>query len=133
MLERPASRGLYGFSCKVWIAYQLEKQFLGGTYFVWFARELNPLSNGDSSNPLIIYADFDRAVKKRDLNHPKIKDFRARLLDVIARLVKPKDPYLARALRKEVLSAPIESFRPQLWQQDCRKPGKSRPIVGGLG
>jgi hypothetical protein len=96
----------------VWIAYQLEKHYLGGIYYVWFAKDLNPLHNGDSSNPLIIYADFDRAVKKRDINHPKLKDFKARLLDVVARLVKPKDPHGARALRREILAAPIEAYRP---------------------
>jgi hypothetical protein len=126
LLESPPARSPYGFGCKVWIAYQLEKHYLGGIHFVWFAKELNPLSNGDSSNPLIIYTDFDRAVKKRDVNHPKLKDFKARLLEVIARLVKPKDPSGARALRREVLSAPIEAYRPQLWRIDLSKIAANR-------
>jgi hypothetical protein len=50
-------------------------------------------------------------VKKRDLNHSKLKDFKARLLDVIARRVKPNDPDLAKLLRREVLTAPIDAFR----------------------
>lgn len=67
--------------------------------------------------------------KKRDLNHPKLKDFKARLLDVVTRLVKPKDPKLARALRREILHAPIQAFRPQLWRIDLSKIAASRVKV----
>jgi hypothetical protein len=108
----------YGFACKIWVAYQLEKHYLGGLYYVWFARELNPIENGDSSNPLTIYETVDRAVKKRDINHPKPKDFKAGFLDVVNRLIVPRDAALARSVRREILRAPVEMFRPQLWRID---------------
>jgi hypothetical protein len=47
-------------------------------------------------------------------------------LEVILRLVKPKDPSGARALRREVLSAPIEGYRPQLWRIDLSKIAANR-------
>jgi hypothetical protein len=61
LLESLPIQGRHGFACKVWVAAQLEKQYLGGVYYVWFAKELNPIGNGDSSNPLLLYADIDRA------------------------------------------------------------------------
>jgi hypothetical protein len=79
------TRQYYGYTCKIWLAYQLEKEHLGENYYVWFAKELNPIENGDSSNPLELYAMMDRAVKKRDLNHPKLKDLKAGLLNIIKR------------------------------------------------
>jgi len=102
----------YGFTCKIWIAYQIEKYYLGGVYYVWFARELNPIENGDSSNPLQLYEGVDRAVKKRDINHSKLKDFRASLLTLVDTRITPKST--ARRLRREILRAPIEMFRPQI-------------------
>jgi hypothetical protein len=126
LLESLPIAGRDGFACKVWVAAQLEKQYLGGVYYVWFSKELNPIGNGDSSNPLLLYADIDRAMKKRDLNHSKLKDLKARLLDVIARRVKPNDPHLAKSLRREVLIAPIEAFRPQLWKVNLSRIAASR-------
>ena len=60
-----------GFGCKLWIAYQLGKNYLGGLYDVWFAGELNPLGNGDSSNPLEIHATVDRAVRSHPWTWPR--------------------------------------------------------------
>jgi hypothetical protein len=34
-----------------------------GWYYVWFSLELNPIRNGDSSNPLLFYWKIDTAVK----------------------------------------------------------------------
>lgn len=116
----------HGFSCRIWIAYQLEKHYLGGLYYVWFARDPNPIGNGDSSNPLRLYLEVDRAVKLRDVNHPKLKDLRANLLAVINEMVKPKDRKLARALRREAIRAPVEAFRPQIWRVDLSKLQASR-------
>ena len=116
----------YGFSCKVWLAYQMERHYLDETYFVWYARELNPVGNGDSSNPLEIYQDIDRAVKANDHNHPKIKDLRAGLLRIIDRFVRPKDRELARALKREVVSCDLAMFRPQIWRLDLRALSASR-------
>lgn len=126
LLEAPSSRDPWGFSCKIWLAYQLEKQYFGQVYYAWFARELNPLENGDSSNPLEIYASVDKAVKKSDANHPKLKNFRASLLETINRLVSKKDPKLARELRREILRAPVEMFRPSIWRIDLSKIAVSR-------
>ncbi len=109
------------FACKVWIAYQLEKLHLDGTYYVWFSRELNPLANGDSSNPLEIYQEIDRAVKKNDLNHPKLKDLKANLLLAVNYWIEPGDLALARELKRTIRRAPIDMFRPQLWKLDLSK------------
>lgn len=115
-----------GYTCKIWIASQLERHYLGGLYYVWFARELNPVGNGDSSNPLEIYVTVDRAVKNRDLNHPKLKDLRAELLGVVRLFIAPRDASLARSIRREILRAPVEMFRPQLWRLDLTKIVASR-------
>ena len=104
----------HGYGCKVWISRRLEEKFRGGSHFVWFCRELNPLHNGDSSNPLWLYLTIDRAVKSGDLFHPKIQDLRAKLSRVVGRLLRPTDPSLARRLRREITRAPLEMFRPQL-------------------
>jgi hypothetical protein len=111
----------FGFACKSWISYQLEAQHLGGTYFVWFSGQLNPIANGDSSNPLELYQAMDRAVKKNDVNHPKLKDLKANLLSAISRLVAPRDPSLARLLKRDIIRAPVEMYRPQLWRLDLDK------------
>jgi len=116
MFVTPTSLSRYGYATKVWLAAQLEFLHLGGSYFVWFARELNPVQNGESSNPLLLYKEIDTAVRKQDLNHPKIKDLRANLLSVVARFVKPRNPTLARKLRRQILNAQIEMFRPQIWR-----------------
>ena len=79
MFPAPPAIGQCGYACKVWLACQLELLQLNGTHYVWFARELNPIQNGDSSNPLSLYREIDTAVKKGDSNHPKIKDLRATL------------------------------------------------------
>jgi hypothetical protein len=120
------SRESYGYSCKIWLAYQLEKQYLGGTYYVWFTRELNPIENGDSSNPLEMYGAMDRAVKRQDENHPKVKDFRAGLITLVNRMVGRHNPAVARVLRRAILRAAIELFRPQLWRIDLERIAASR-------
>ena len=56
-------------------------------YYAWFAKELNPMANGPSSNPLALYETLDTAVKKKDVNHPKLKDLRANLLWLIHRSI----------------------------------------------
>ena len=83
----------YGYTCKIWAAAELERKYLGGKYYTWFARELNPAGdgsrppNGESSNPVVLYLALDTAVKRKDVNHTKIKDLRAGLLRVISRYV----------------------------------------------
>ncbi len=115
----------YGYTCKIWMACELERKFLGGKYYTWFARELNPVGdgsrppNGESSNPILLYLALDTAVKRRDANHSKIKDLRAGLLRAISRYVPDRN--LAVTLRREIRKAPLEMFHPQLWRLDLRK------------
>jgi len=70
-LPSPVPTSQFGFTSKAWIAYQLEEIHLGGIHYVWFSTELNPIANGESSNPLQLYSDIDIAVKKKDVNHSK--------------------------------------------------------------
>jgi hypothetical protein len=113
----PALSSGYGYTCKIWMASELERRFLGGKYYTWFARELNPVGdgtrppNGESSNPVLIYLALDTAVKRKDVNHSKIKDLRAGLLRVISRYVP--DGSLAYTLRREIRRAPIQMFHPE--------------------
>jgi hypothetical protein len=131
-LSSPPEAVRYGYTCKIWMASELERKFLGGTYYVWFAREINPVGdstrppNGESSNPLVIYSALDTAVKRKDVNHPKIKDLRAGLLRVISKYVAPRDSNLARTLRREIRRAPVEMFHPQLWRLDLSRIGVTR-------
>jgi hypothetical protein len=64
----------------------------------------------------LLYWQIDTAVKKNDVNHPKIRDLRVSLVDAIARFVKPGNPGRAESLVAQVLGAPVEMFRPQLWR-----------------
>src|SRR6202011_937454 len=86
--------------------------------------ELNPLANGPSSNPLSLYETLDTAVKKKDVNHPKLKDLRANLLWLIHRSIS--DRTLGRQLKRQIRTAPIEMFHPQLWRIDLSKIAASR-------
>jgi hypothetical protein len=131
-LPKPQPSGRHGYACKVWISSTLEQRHLGGCFYVWFARELNPIRNGDSSNPLWLYLTIDRAVKSGDANHPKIKDLRRILLGVVNRLIARQEPRVAIALRREIRRAPIEMYRPQLWKIDLSRiaPGRIRTNGG---
>ena len=99
---------------------------MNGSYYVWFSTELNPIANGESSIPLQLYRDIDIAVKKKDINHSKLNDLRRNLLLAISRLIRPKNRLLARELRREIRTAPVEMFRPQIWRIDLRKVAASR-------
>jgi hypothetical protein len=125
-LPSPTPTSQFGFTCKVWIASQLDEVHLGGIYYAWFSTELNPIANGESSIPLQIYRDVDIAVKKKDANHPKLESVRLNLLLTVSRLIAPSDRVLARALRREIRLAPVEMFRPQIWRIDLRKVDASR-------
>jgi hypothetical protein len=127
----PPLLGKYGYACKTWIASELEKTQFDCKYYVWFALKLNPVQNGDSSNPLLLYRELDTAVKKKDVNHTKIKDHRATLLMLVLRFIKPKDSQLARQLKREILHAPIEMFHPQIWRLDLSRLEKMRWNTSG--
>ena len=108
--------GVYGYTCKVWLARKIEEEFSGSRYFVWFARRLNPLQNPSSANPIEIYRLVDQAVQKGDHTEPKIKDPRANIhLGIQLRLGKTNR---ARAEQPHgiVTRAPIEMFHPQIWR-----------------
>lgn len=125
-LPLPSPTSQFGFACKTWIAARLEETHLGGAFYTWFSTELNPIGNGESSIPLQIYRDIDTAVKKKDGNHPKIELTKLKLLDAVSRLIGPKDAKLARTLRREIRTAPVEMFRPQIWRIDLRAVEVSR-------
>ena len=115
-----------GFACKIWIAAQIEKHYLGGKYYVWFCQSLNPIDNGDSSNPLQLYLTVDRAVKTGDDAHPKIKDLRINLLWAIKTLIRPTDHRLARQLTVAVVKGSLKLLKPQIWRLDLTKVDRSR-------
>jgi hypothetical protein len=129
-LSSPPTRTDFGYKCKIWMACELERKFLGGRYYTWFARDLNPVGdasrppNGESSNPILLYLALDTAVKRRDVNHSKIKDLRARLLRTISRYIPDRN--LAETLRREIRKAPLDMFHPQLWRLDLTKIAASR-------
>jgi len=131
MFPAPTPSSQYGYACKVWLAYQLELSEFGGIHYVWFARELNPVHNGDSSNPLLLCREIDTAVKKGDSNHAKIKDLRANLLTVVTRKIRPASRPLARKLRRAILAAGVDMFRPQLWRLDLSLISSSRVSTAG--
>ncbi|MCW5979029.1 MAG: hypothetical protein KIT09_13190 [Bryobacteraceae bacterium] len=109
--------GEYGYGCKAWIAHELEREYLGGSYYCWFSSELNPISpTGESSNPLEIYRAVDHAVKTGDENHSKIKDLRANIIIAINLHIARRDPKLARQVRGALRRAPLSMFRPQIWR-----------------
>lgn len=116
----------YGFTCKVWIASKIEEIHLGGTYYVWFATELNPIANDKSAIPLEIYREIDVAVKTRLLNHWKIESVKANLLLAVSRQIAPADPEKARELRLEIETASLDMFRPQLWRINLQMVDASR-------
>jgi predicted nucleic acid-binding protein len=113
MSTPPPASARYGYATKIRLSSELDRLLLGGHYYVWFSLELNPVQNGESSNPLLLYRQIDTAVKKNDVNHPKIKDLRVSLVDAIVRLVKPGNRGLAKSLIAQVLGAPVEMFWPQ--------------------
>lgn len=121
---RPTSQ--FGYACKTCIAAQLDPLLLGGFYFAWFSTELNPIANGSSSVPLLIYSVLDTAVKRKQITHEKILSVKVELLLTVERVIKPRDLPHARALRHAILSAPVEMFRPQIWRIDLRHVDGSR-------
>jgi hypothetical protein len=125
LLVLPSVSRTHGFSCQVWLAFQLQR-LLGDRYYVWFATELNPMANGPSSNPLKLYWMLDEAVKTNDWNNAKIKDLEANLLVVIDQRIGTCDRARAQRLIEEIAAAPIEMFRPQLWRLDLSKVQSAR-------
>lgn len=124
--------GQFGYGCKVWVARELAQKYFGGTYYTWFSRQLNPPGpTGLSSNPLDLYRQIDEAVKRGDRNHTKIMNLRAKLEELVNRLIGEKDPSLARELRNSLRN--LGMFRPQLWRMDLSGVAESRVQPGEPG
>lgn len=140
-LIAPSRSTHYAYTCKIWMACELERKFLGGKYYTWFARELNPAGdgarppNGESSNPALLYLALDTAVKRKDGNHSKIKDLRAGLLRVISRYVPDRNfgPHAAeRDPPGSYRDVPSSVMALRLEEDRCRK-NQGRPIHAWLG
>lgn len=106
----------FGYTCQVWLAIDVANRYFNQTHRTWFATSLNPLRNGHSSNPLVLYDELDEIVQKNDFNHSRIDQLRRRLTNWIAgsHLV-PRD---IADIVAEVAAAPVAAFRPQLWRID---------------
>lgn len=118
--------GVYGYTCKVWLARKIEEQFPGSRYFVWFARRLNPLQNPWSSNPLEIYRLVDQAAQKGDNAEPRIKDLRANIHVGIHLRLGRTDRTRAEQLHRMVAVASIEMFHPQIWRLNLSRVDATR-------
>lgn len=111
----------YGYSCQPWLATDIADRYFHGIYRIWFATTLNPLSNGHSSNPVILYRELDQIIHNNDLNHSRVWQLRQRLINwVTGTPLAPSglSPSDITALTAEVTSAPVPAFRPQLWRID---------------
>ena len=109
-----------GYTCQTYFSHYLAKNWFKDEYFVYFSKEMNPIGNGESANPLIIYRWFDEAIKRNDHNHPKILHHRTMLQWVIDRGMREGiiDELLASRLAKAVANVPITLFRPEIWRLD---------------
>jgi hypothetical protein len=104
----------YGFSCQTWLMKQIADDYFSNKYRIWFATCINPMANGSSSNPLIIYKELDEIVSRNDYNHSRINQLRSRLTNWIKGSYL--NPRLKQQIISEILSAPVTAFRPQLWR-----------------
>lgn len=118
-----------GFGCKTALARQIAERHFARRHYTWFSKELNPIQNGDSSNPLKLYESIDRAVKMGDVNHPKIKDLRASLMQALDFRYGAEDAEVACTLRDEVQQAPIAQFHPELWRLTVDEARVKRPLT----
>ena len=118
-----AGPGYYGYSCQVWFVLEVAGERFGtASRWAWFSLGFNPLNNADSSNPCWLYTELSRAVQQNDVGSKLIKGYRATLLDMInkeenAGKLTSQD---AVNYRSRITSAPVESFRPEVWRLDLR-------------
>lgn len=117
-----------GFACKTVLARQIAEHHFERRHYTWFSSELNPIQNGDSSNPLKLFETIDRAVKLGDVNHPKIKDMRANLMQALDFRYGMVDAEAACKLRDDVQQAPMAAFRPELWKVTVEDARAKRPL-----
>ena len=120
----PAGPDYYGYSCQVWVVVEIVKELFGaGSWWAWFSLKFNPVNNVDSSNPCWLYRELSTAVQQNDIGSKLIRGYRATLLDMINRLEDAQTLTAQQAAdyRSRMISAPIASFRPEVWRLDLRK------------
>lgn len=130
-IPNPPISGHYGYSCQTWIAFYMNQVYFEGVHWVWFSSELDPLKNGDSSNPLWLYLTRDRAVKSGDANHAEISRLRNNLAFGVDQKIGQNDPALAAQLKASIAVADLSKFRPQIWRLDLSQIASSRRPKSG--
>lgn len=104
----------FGYSAQTTLALYLTRHYYGNLYHIWFSLEFNPILNGDSANPLLIYQTLDNAVKKRDVNNPKIQTARMTLMSGVNSWLRAGQisTGLAASLNSDIARASLSWFRP---------------------
>ena len=111
-----------GYSCQTWLARRVNELLHAGQYYCWYAANLNPLNNGDSSNPALLFLRLDRAVKQNDFNEAKIQQIRANLLVAIVYEMRVSGlPVDIAELTDHLEKLPITVYTPQRWAVSCDK------------
>ena len=121
VLNPPPAPPDYGYSCQCWLAVEVAKEIFGtGIPWAWFSLQFNPVDNVPSSNPLDRYTQLSKAVQEGDINSVLIKGYRANLLGIINDQEKNGRLSASQAnqYRTEVILAPIEWCRPEVWRLD---------------
>lgn len=106
----------YGYTCQCWLAIDIADRYFLSRYRTWFSTNLNPLLNGSSSNPLVLYEELNRIVHHNDFNHSRVDQLRRRLISWISGSSLPN--HTIALLTAEISSAPVRAFRPILWKID---------------
>jgi hypothetical protein len=110
-LNRP-----FGYTCQPWLSTSIADRYFGSIYRIWFATRLNPIRNGNSSNPAVLYQELDQIINSNDFNHSRVQQLRQRLSNwVSGSTLSPSD---IATLNAEIKLAPVVAFRPQLWRID---------------
>ena len=106
----------FGYTCQAWLSVDIANRYFARLHRTWFSTALNPIDNGYSSNPIIIYQELDKIVSSNDFNHGRVEQLRRRLSSWIfgsgLSAVDKAD------LLAEIIAAPVAAFRPQLWKID---------------
>lgn len=105
------------YSCQSWIAKQINHYLHPGSYYCWFSKHFNAMSNGDDSNPIWIYLILDRAVKQGAVNNAKVKDLKANLLRAVDKELRTQSRHNEIPAAMAVISkASLQDYTPQLWK-----------------
>ena len=106
----------FGYSCQTWLAVNIGFTYFGLMPRVWFATHLNARQNGRSSNPLLLFQELDEIVRTNDHHHARLFQMRDGLRNWI--LNSGLNPVDVGNLVAQIDTAPVASFRPQLWRID---------------